>query len=296
MEKIKKIDAVLPLLLKDYDRFEILNKSMKKFCSDLINTCWIVTKESEYKELNKKIHNWFYRVIPESLVIPELRFYRFIRRAPDGWQVQQLIKLAIAHMIETDFYLTLDSDVICIRHISPECLIRNGKAVITIEGALHLHPSWYKDAERLLGFSGSGLSHGVTPAILNKYAVFALQEFLTRKVNPLFRIPSIFFSKTSIASQLIISWRSFLIRNIPWTEYSLYNTFLEGKNLFEKYHFRGGHDAIYDGHKSVWFKEHWEGWNFEESISGKGFFLVIQSNTDIPAHLVWNKFQKHLEQ
>lgn len=99
MTKCEKLDAVIPLLLKDFQRFEILDKSLKKFCTDLINICWVVVRDDEYIELVKKIKNSFYEVIPESSIIPELTFYRHVRRIPSGWFIQQLIKLAISQKI-----------------------------------------------------------------------------------------------------------------------------------------------------------------------------------------------------
>ncbi|MEW6600029.1 MAG: DUF6492 family protein [Nitrospirota bacterium] len=301
MGKHKKLNAILPMLLRDYERFEILNKSLNKFCHDLIDVCWVITRDSEYRELHRKINNNFYKVIPESMIIPELRFWRFIKRAPSGWHVQQIIKLAIAQKVQTDFYLTLDSDVVCIRPVVYEDLIRNGRALSTIEP--DIHPDWYRDAERLLGIPRSGLSHGVTPAILNRHAVIELQEFLTQrfliqKANPVLRalrVLSSVFPSNSVLNQSLFSWRSFLIGNTPWTEYSLYNTFLEGKNIFEKYHIRGGRNCIYGVDHSVWYEKHWPDWNLKEALNGEGFFIVIQSNTKLPARSVWDKVRKHLE-
>jgi hypothetical protein len=310
-----RLDAVLPLLLKDYERFRILDKSLRKFCPDLIKTCWVVVRDSEYEELDQKINNWRYRVVPESLVIPELRFYRLIRTALYGrysrvlktislrrnsrfniygWQIQQLIKLAIAQRVETDFYLTLDSDVLCVRPVHYDDLILEARA-ITGSTEEDEHPGWYKDAERLLGLHRSGFSHGVTPAILSKHAVLELQRYLGKTVNSILRIVSLLFPRSSMVYQILVSWRSLLIRNTPWTEYSLYNTFLEGTSLFGKYHIRRGGNAIYSRSASVWVDEHWISWSLEECLKEKSLFVVIQSNTGVPACMVWDKVCKLLE-
>ena len=34
-----------------------------------------------------------------------------------GWLTQQIVKLAMAERVESDFYLTLDADVICTRTV-----------------------------------------------------------------------------------------------------------------------------------------------------------------------------------
>jgi hypothetical protein len=310
-----RLDAVLPLLLKDYERFRILDKSLRKFCPDLIKTCWVVVRDSEYEELDQKISNWRYRVVPECLVIPELKFYRLMRRALYGrysrvlkttalrrnnrfniygWQIQQLIKLAIAQRVETDFYLTLDSDVLCVRPIHYDDLILEARA-ITGSTEEDEHPGWYKDAERLLGLRRSGLSHSVTPAILSKQAVLDLQEHLSKTVNPVLRVVSLLFPRSSMVYKILVSWRSLLIRNTPWTEYSLYNTFLEGMNLFGKYHIRRSCNAIYSRSASVWVDEHRMSWSLEECLKDNSLFVVIQSNTGVPACTVWDRVSKLFE-
>lgn len=197
-----------------------------------------------------------------------------------------------SEVIETDFYLTLDADVICIKHVLYGDLIIDGKALTTIEE--ECHTEWYKNAERVLGLQRSGLSHGVTPSILNKHAIFELQKYLSQKINPINRFLSFFLPNNSIFRQVLVSWRSFLIRKVPWTEYSLYNTFLEGKNLFENYHIRGGRHTIYDGSESVWDKEKWINWDLERVLRRGSFFLVIQSNIEVPPHMIWDKVGRHL--
>ena len=50
----EKIDAVLPLKENDFEWFEILNASLNKFFNCL-STCLIVTKDSEFQSMRKKI-------------------------------------------------------------------------------------------------------------------------------------------------------------------------------------------------------------------------------------------------
>jgi hypothetical protein len=57
-------------------------------------------------------------------VIPEFRLFRpegcRLSKGPgqwiSGWFVQQLVKLSIARIVSSPFYLTLDADVMCVRH------------------------------------------------------------------------------------------------------------------------------------------------------------------------------------
>src|SRR5688500_14503099 len=92
---VQKVDAVVPLTLKDYDRFEILQKSCNRFLRGL-GTCWVVTPDREAGTLSGLIHDGRFRVVPETDVVPEFRLFRSI----PGWYKQQLIKMAIATAIE----------------------------------------------------------------------------------------------------------------------------------------------------------------------------------------------------
>jgi hypothetical protein len=162
--------------------------------------------DNEYDELKGKISNDIYRVIPESSIFPELKFHTFVQRLlynrytnpirkifkirgfnASGWFIQQVLKLAIAKRVTTYFYLTLDADVICSKEVTYHDLIQNNRGVINTTWK-DIHPTWYRNAERILGFPRSGLTHGVTPAVFNKEAVIRLCEFLTGKVNPTFRL------------------------------------------------------------------------------------------------------------
>lgn len=311
MESEKKIDAVLPMLLKDYDRFRILDKSIKMNLKDL-NIFWIIATDREYDSMKRLINDNYYRVITESSIIPELRFYKNLNKIlhgpilrgkyicnkgrynTEGWYIQQLIKLAMAEIVETDYYLTLDADVVCLRQVGYNDLIQNGKA-ITNTTKEDQHGEWYEDAERILKMSRSGLTHGVTPAIFNREAVIELQKYLAKDVHAIFKIISCFFPSNSLLHNIARTWRSFLIRNTPWTEYSLYNTFLEAMKLFDKYHIYKGTDAIYDRSSSVWLNEHIRDWNIDKFFKSDAYFLVFQSTLHIPIEDLWEKIGDYLD-
>ena len=311
MAPYKKFDAVLPLLMKDYGRFEILDKSIKKHLRD-INVCWVIATDREYGEIHRKIENDMYRVIPESILLPELEFYKRISRLLYrpifrrtsvcvnrrfniiGWYVQQLVKLAMAEKVGTEFYLTLDADVVCLRKVGYEDLIQNGKAITNTTDEDH-HPDWYENAKRVLHLPRSGITHGVTPAVFHREAVIALQGFLAKKVHPFLRFISNLSINIPKFENIFSSWSSYLMRNTPWTEYSLYYTFLEAMDLFDKYHIRKGNDAIYDMCSSLWLKEQINTWEIENKFKRNSYFLIIQSNTGYPVDEIWEKLRNYLE-
>ena len=296
-----KIDAVLPLTLQDYERSDLLRESLRRFFADL-GTCWVVVRDDEFDQITTMIKDSKYRVIPESAIIPELGFYNFLRRVASrshkptsGYHVQQLIKLAIAAFVDTEFYLTLDADVICIRPVRASDLISAGRA-ITHRYPLSLHLEWYLHAERVLGLRRSGWSHAVTPSLLNREAMLKFQRYLERRVNPVLRFLAFFLPQRSRLKANLVSWRSYLIRNLPWTEYSLYNTFLEAFDLYESYYAAGSGSMVYGN--GVWERGEFPSWDPGANArpdEPNFFFTVVQSHTGVSVREVRERVRKYLE-
>lgn len=302
--KSQQIDAVLPLTLKDYERFTILQKSLKTFCKD-IRVCWIVTPDRDYAELKSLITDDGYCVIPESSIVPEFQIFQ----TTGGWYRQQVIKIAIAQKVETDFYLTLDSDVICVRPTHFSDFVKDGRGVCYIDKTDKL-AEWYEWSEPVLQLKRSGGSHNVTPAVMNKHAMIELQEYLAKlslaqlsqKGNVTFQKKGMklllskilvnILPKQSKLRSVLISWKSYLLRNLPWTEYALYYTFLEAMGLFDRYHVQV-EDRLYAAENSVWYKdrERFSEWNPEKCFVGERnfFFCIVQSNTKISPRDIWDK-------
>ena len=86
------------------------------------------------------------------------------------------------------------------------------------------------------------------------------------------------------------------MRHVPWTEQSLYFTLLESTLQFDRFHIRGGEDAIYDGPNSLWEPEQLAWWDPERAFRSRGDarFLVVQSNTGIDVATVREKLMPYL--
>ncbi len=314
----QKLDAVIPLMLKDYARFEILHKSLKLFFKDL-GKCWIVTPDHEFEQIKSLISDEQYCVIPESSLVPEFKIFRSSSRfslfkSVPGWFKQQIIKIAIADKIETDFYLTLDADVICTKPVYFQDLIKDGRAICYIHQT-HTHHDWYGWAEEVLKMTARNrdLLHNVTPAVMNKQGMLELQAYLTqvyhktrfslkrRDLKPrdlkvvALKLLTPFLPKKSPLRDQLLSWRSYLSICTPWTEYGLYYIFLEETNRFDKYHVEVT-DCLYTDDDSVWYKESFESWNVEKVFSPKSshFFVIVQGWLDLNVKEVWQKVGQYL--
>jgi hypothetical protein len=298
-----RIDLVIPLTLQDYERFKILQLSLDRFYR-VPGTRWVITREDELEQIRARLTDDGYRVISEDSVIPELKFYNGLRilfgrthARTLGWFVMQLAHLAVAEIIETEFYLTFDSDVVCTKPVHYADLIKDGRAIPRSrqDDVINPYPEWDEWAERVLGLPRLRINHGVTPELLNRAGVLALQRYLADRVHPGLRRLGNALPTRSLARNLLVSWRSYLLRNLPWIDTVLYDTFLEATGQFEKYHLLNQESTI--AGNSVWYRNMWPTWRPEESFTNREdfFFSVLQSNAGLSVEEVWERIRPFLE-
>ena len=291
---------MLPLTAGDAERAQILFRSLATFFEPL-GTCHVVVPDEDVALVRSRVPGDAYVVVAESEVVPEIAWFRNTARIRarlrivgppmHGWFIQQLVKLAIAEQVQTPFYLTLDADVLCVRPTRYEDLVRDARAVV--QTTAPNHPEWNDDAERVLGLPRSGRQYAVTPAVLSRDAVAALARHLATRVDPRARALALRLPHGR-ARELVASWRSHLLRKLPWTEYAVYGTFLEATGLFERYHVLAGEDAIYGN--AVWMESQFDEWDAAATFGrSDGFcFSIVQSATRIPPERVWAKVEPHL--
>jgi hypothetical protein len=201
-------------------------------------------------------------------LVPEVRWFIRANEFGDGsktglrnWFIQQLIKLSIARVVDTPFYITLDADVLCCRPIAYGDLIQSGKSVAVVgERGNPAHTDWYLQAAKLLDMPRSERTHGVTPAVLSRDAVLSLFEYLEHRLRP-----------NELRAEAL------LLSHVPWTEYSLYYTFLERSGLFDRYHVP---ELVRTYANNIWRNDDPDAWDPAGSFSADGqLFSVLQSHT-----------------
>ena len=262
-----RMDAVLPLTLRDADRAKILLASLEKYF-DGMGTLHVVVPDSQRSELQARlpsVERFGVQVHSELSVVPELA--RFSRAG--GWYKQQLIKLSIFEHVETDFYMTFDADVVATRPVSPQRLCPLGKAPCYVIEE-DLHPRWYRRTAHLIQrpLRRQGVVHNVTPAVLARDGVAALAEHFGQRFAAgdwarglrAWRQRWTRLRAGSIAE--LAGWRLFLAAALPWTEYALYYSFLEAYDRFDEWHEQVD-TCIYDIDRSVWKADgdefdHWQ--------------------------------------
>jgi len=294
------IDAVLPLLPKDVDRFDILAQSLIHFFHDL-NVLHVVVPDQTLPHLTQFTQRYSaslpLHIVPESLWVPDLPHFRYL----PGWYKQQLIKLAASEFITGDFYLTLDADVICTRNCYYEDLIVGKKAGCFV---MHHneHPAWYEGAEAVLGLKArrQGILHNVTPCLLATAGVKSLIKHINLVASEHqwasgwrgLKQRALFSYHQRSEFKQESPWRGWLAASWPWAEYALYFTFLECNQTFDDYHFNSN-TCLYDVERSIWWAAdaNLTTWNPQNAFDGEGppYFIVVQSNTHIPPSDVWKK-------
>jgi len=199
-----------------------------------------------------------------------------------GWYLQQLIKLAASEYFSGSHYLTIDSDIVCVRPFAIEDLITDGRARMNLETVndyLALYKDEYAQREveikalryqasaRLLGYRRNVQKHryfyGETPVVLHRSSVQGMLAHLEQRYQK--------------------NWQSVLCRERKWTEYGLYFQFLEATGQLNNHHEPSGCDTVLDLKRSIWQASEWyreareydQGhFQFDDSM---GLFVAIQS-------------------
>jgi len=178
-----------------------------------------------------------------------------------GWTKQMILKLAVANLVQTDYYLTLDTDVFLTKPLSEADLLQDGKLVYQKENP-DTHKKWWKSSAHLLRVDPDRVlrkefAMGVTPEYLVTEVCRKLQaeiESLHGTRDWAFWLMTSRMSKKSLLNKVIrklCGSAPFLaavlpkerveqIRGCDWTEYSLYWTYLDKLQLAERYYAAGG--------------------------------------------------------
>lgn len=291
-----KLSAILPLCIRgsydidDLGRTEILFKSLSTFAEpNLFNEFLIVCPDNEVEIVKERCLKWSelnIRVVSEDVLVPELKAYPKVR----GWRKQQMVKLAAPRMLDCDFFVTFDADIICLKPITKDQLLPGGKALLQYE-LRSRHPKWWNSSARILNTSGNfgdtkkGMS--VTPAILSSQLCNLAGEEIEKNwkgtgtwVDRLCQLHN---------PNLLSNWTPYRFRRSRWTEYSLYYLSSQKNGLLDNYHVTCGTSEFPQmlfSHNTNPIEE----WDIALSFSQKdpGLFCVIGSKRRLENEMVWD--------
>ena len=200
---------------------------------------FIITRPIDLPAVSKTVKSYFHisalYILNEQELCPELSEdpntdhpWPTINK---GWHRQQLLKLACHQRVRTPFYMTLDADIIFVRPFSALTLIRCDKSIVNTQTAEDYRRVWVPEiaeeeiecrverdglSARILGMKRSrNFFYGETPVVLSTRVVEKLAAHLT-----------------AVSGR---NWRQYLLKELPWTELSLYFTFAEASGLLDTY-------------------------------------------------------------
>ena len=282
------MDIVIPLLAFDLDRYLRLQRpTFERHYADL-GTTWMIVRPEDVLEVEHATAGLAgVIVVDERKLVPELAVARVVRRElRREWYLQQLIKLAAVAVVDTEFALVLDADVVAIRSVADSDLVVEGRALRHRE-PLATHPRWVTQAAEVLGVGPLDYSAAVTPSVLAREAVRLLACYAERSVRPRdwqVRAASLV---PGIGSRLS-TWRGRLLAALPWTEFQLYDTFLVRSGAFDRFHCYSADPVLYDN--SVWLARHFDVWSpSPREGMPVHFFSVVQGLAGIPVEAVREK-------
>ncbi len=260
------VEAILPTFRRDLEQFKILRDSLKVNRGDL-SRCVIVVPDADIPAFAEAVAgDPFYLLRGESVVLGRAAPRYVIdwsRRRPGraGRWVQQLIKLQHCASTSADWCLTLDADCIAQRPVTRDIMFVDGKGVDQVLDCSDLHGTWYQGSARILGpgFKRSGVEHPVTPTLMSTEGTRALIAHLTTKTAKFDR-----------------HWMAMLLRRVPWSEYTLYYTYLEGAGLFDRYHHIVERPVLYNPYNAVWYASQFDAWQ-PETGPDAALFAIVQS-------------------
>lgn len=266
------IDAVLPLKGSDLDRFRNLRLTMDKFY-ELEGTVYTVVPEGDVNRVTREVAcDERFEVLSECDVAPTLCSSRF---KLSGWWKQQLIKLSILPKIKTKFYLTLDADVLIVRKLTEDDLIKEGRGIVEYMGPEYF-PEWYERSCRLLRIQQRPpMTVMVTPFLFNAELMKQVLDYIT-----------------GIAQGGFLDWQSYMSACFGWTEYSTYHIVGTHLELWEKYHVEVEKSLFGN---CIWNLSEVEGWRAEDSFDKEFFYTVIQSNTKLTGQWVRSQIMPYLK-
>jgi len=268
-------------------RCDIMFESFRHFkLRNMFSEILIVIPAAERPYIEKYAAAWMdfpIRLIVEDEYLDKFKNFTRIHEVRN-WHRQQIIKMFCAELVQSEFFLVLDPDVFAVKSFVYEDVVVNGRAILESDNRMW-HKDWWLASAQLLGVEAHldrpGI--GVTPAILSTQGCKELTRYISERYGKL--------------------WYEVLLSQymVPWTEYTLYNLYLEHTGKFSEYHVNPadlGHTKRLHSPApwGVWKSGDYERLNFPELMSNKnpGIFTVVQSNVGITPQRLARDLAPHI--
>ena len=186
----KDITLVLALHKNDIERALVLFDSLQLHQNDCIHSLIVLVPDLQLYFI-RSTFDWSSSFLFPVYIYPDsMLIDGDILANSYPYAIQMSLKLLVAKIIQTDFYLTLDADVLLLQPINSSMLIINNKAIYEHEPRLLHHPDWWTGSEHLLNITHDNPSDqgfSVTPALLSTQGSLLtlkrIQQVMTARLN-----------------------------------------------------------------------------------------------------------------
>lgn len=262
------VDMVMPCIARDLDRLQLYLTSRRKF--------WHVPGRfflcTPHKDLD------LFRALAKEHKLELLSKESIIGTKPyegptalGGWHRQQLVKLGGAKVVDTPFYMALDSDMFHAKQV--ECagdLLREGKLPWYMKS--FADPTYVDRLTMCRTFA----QHYADATLPDDFAVSMWQ-------------PPFFFDRSILCAFLETDWVSSLCEHLNakghgWGEAYVYRVLAHSQGAWDDRHALGEsvtHEFIRHPHVDI--EGDFGAWRPADTFSGAWLFGVVHSNTKIPA-------------
>lgn len=248
-----------------------------------------------------------FRVVSDGDCVPEMEagMPAATENSYPGWAKQGLVKLACAKLVQTPFYLLLDTDTFFVHHAKADDLFKHYLCTefspvcdkarkIGYQAKNDVYPLYHRTEDQLQWLLETSKTLQLSVPLDWRAALGVTPQIVS----------------TDVAQQLGVwiehrfrqkSWTEYLLEFLPpaynkggdngwatpWTDYMLYWVFATHVNVFEDYHT----DANMLQTTAIWSEEQFNNWSpcrdtFEYDM---GYFSSIQGSIGLPADKVWDK-------
>lgn len=224
-----------------------------------------------------------------------------------GWVKQQLLKLAAAGLMQTPYYMVMDSDVFFTRRFRAIDLFKVSQCTeLSMVCDSHGQFAYQARNDEFPIFSRNNdqkewmrataatlklhvpldwrIAMGVTPQVFATDVPLQLSIFIQRR----FRVTRWLQFLVDALSESFTEAQGW---KLPFTEYNLYWIFAHHVGVWDDYHTG---TPVLQGN-AIWTMGHWNSWDtckdtFEaEHPPGEGFFSLVQSRMQIDPAEIWGK-------
>eukprot|EP01041_Mallomonas_annulata_P009798 gene9798-20386_t len=269
----EQITLILPLAIDDLSRCTLLLESLTMAREGTVSELLVIVPDRQYSPIRKALIGFqpdfpfLTSIINESALFTSVNKDQILKRSYP-YALQMAIKLLVARVVRTDFYMTLDADLVLLRPWTSSDLLRGSAALYRHEGRMGVHPHWWTGSEEILQLrvqQPEQQGFGVTPALLNTHGalltvarirevhgsdsfeeswVFGFGRLLRMKKEEEGVVTGVSVSD-SVTGEVVDTEDTYTDTGIDitasnvrrWSEYTLYRLVLDLHELFDTLHF-----------------------------------------------------------